>query len=240
MPSTEILVVLAAAVLVGALVQGTVGLGLGLVGAPVTTLFAPDLMPGAILILAVVLPVFTLTREWADIDWWGLRWVFLGRLPATVAGAWIVSVVSVRGLGVMVSVVILVAVVLTAWTVRLPISPSTLVVSGVVSGVAGTATSIGGPPLALLYQRELGPRVRATLAMSFVVGALASLAGLAAVGSLTADQGVAALWLALPMVAGHLVSGPVRRRIDRRGLRVAVLAVSATSALVLLARSVTG
>lgn len=240
MPSAEIVVIIAAAIFVGSLVQGVVGLGIGLVGAPVTTLVAPELMPGTILWLAVVLPVFTLAREWRAIDWWGLRWAFLGRMPATVVGAWIVSVVSARVLGVMVATMILIAVLLTVRTIRLPMKASVLVGAGVVSGVTGTATSIGGPPMALLYQRELGPRVRATLATYFIVGAGASLVGLAVVGELTWDQTVSASWLVLPMVIGFAVSGPIRRRVDGGGIRAAVLVVCAASALVVLIRSLVG
>ena len=240
MPSTEIVLLIAAAIFVGSLVQGAVGLGIGLVGAPVLTLVAPELMPGTILWLATVLPVFTLAREWRAIDWWGLRWAFLGRIPATAVGAWIVSVVSAQALGIMVGVMILAAVVLTVRTVRLPMWAPVLVGAGVVSGVTGTATSIGGPPLALLYQRELGPRVRSTLAAYFVVGAGASLIGLAFVGALTMAQTVTAWWLALPMAAGFAMSGPVRRVIDGDRLRIAVLGVCAASALAVLVRSLFG
>lgn len=240
MPPADILVLLAAAVLIGALVQGVVGLGLGLVGAPAITLLAPELMPGTILFLACVLPFFTLAREWSATDWWGLRWAFIGRIPATAVGAWAVSVVSDRTLAIMVGAVVLAAVVLTVRTVRLPMRPSVLVGAGVISGVTGTATSIGGPPLALVYQRALGAQVRATLAMYFVVGAAASLAGLAVAGDLTVDQGWAALWLAVPMVIGFGLSGPVRRRVDGGGLRAGVLVVCAMSAVALLLRGVVG
>ena len=49
----------------GATIQALVGLGLGLnlVSAPVVTLVAPSLMPELLLVLAVLLPVFTLARS---------------------------------------------------------------------------------------------------------------------------------------------------------------------------------
>ncbi|HEY7045362.1 MAG TPA: sulfite exporter TauE/SafE family protein, partial [Nocardioidaceae bacterium] len=55
--------VLALAVFTGATVQGLVGLGIGLVAAPVTTLLEPSLMPALLLWLAFVMPVVTLARE---------------------------------------------------------------------------------------------------------------------------------------------------------------------------------
>ena len=52
--------VLAATLVVGAAVQGLVGLGLGLVAAPVVTLLEPSLMPDLLLWLALLLPLVTL------------------------------------------------------------------------------------------------------------------------------------------------------------------------------------
>ena len=39
----------------------------------------------------------------------------------------------------------------------------------------GTAASIGGPPMALLLQNESGNRIRANLAVFFVIGSFISL-----------------------------------------------------------------
>ncbi|WP_026877881.1 sulfite exporter TauE/SafE family protein [Jiangella gansuensis] len=240
MPPIDVMVILAVAVFAGTVIQGCVGLGLGLVAAPVMALVAPDLMPGGLLWLTLLLPLLTVGREWAEVDWWGLRWALLGRLPATAVGAWVVSVMSAEALGVAIGVVILLAVVLTARTFRLPMRPSVLVTAGVVSGISGTATSIGGPPLALVYQRELGPRVRATLGVYFVVGVAVSLTALGVVGELTMAQTMTAAWLAPLMVAGFAVSLVVRRRIDGDLLRVIVMVVCALSATTLIVRSLAG
>ena len=51
---------LAATLVVGAAVQGLVGLGVGLVSAPVVTLLEPDLMPGMLLFMGFFTPAFTL------------------------------------------------------------------------------------------------------------------------------------------------------------------------------------
>jgi uncharacterized membrane protein YfcA len=74
--------VLAATLVVGAAVQGLVGLGLGLVAAPVVTFFAPQLMPDLMLWLAFLLPMVTLAREHHQIDWPGLAWSVSARMPA--------------------------------------------------------------------------------------------------------------------------------------------------------------
>jgi hypothetical protein len=236
-PSPDVLALLALAVTAGALVQASVGLGLALVAAPVAMLVEPSLMPGLLVCLASTYPVLTLAREWRDADWRGLAWAFAGRVPATVLGAWVVSVASVRVLGVLVGLMVLATVVLTVRLVRLPLRGWTLAGAGVVGGITGTATSIGGPPLALVYQHEPGPTVRATLAAFFLGGGLLSLAGLAAVGELRADQATTALVLAPCLAVGFVLGVLVQRRVDAGRTRAAVLVVCAASALTLVARN---
>jgi uncharacterized membrane protein YfcA len=115
-----------------------------------------------------------------------------------------------------------------------------LVTAGWVSGVTGTATSIGGPPLALLYQHRPGPQVRSTLAVYFIFGATLSLVGLGLGGALhTRDLALAAV-LAPFLLVGSAAARPVRARIDVGHTRTAVLAVCAASAIALLVRSVVG
>lgn len=240
MSPPETFAVLAAAVTLGALVQGAVGLGLGLVAAPVTTLVDPDLMPGVLLWLAALYPVITLLHEGRHADWDHLRWAFVGRLPGTVVGVLVVSAVSTRLLGLLVGLMVLAAVLLTWQVVRLPMRRDVLVGVGVVSGVSGTATSIGGPPLALVYQHETGPRLRATLATYFLVGAALSLAGLALAGELRGVDGLWAAGLAPFLVLGFLLAGIVRRHVEAGRTRAAVLVVCGASAVALVVRSLSG
>jgi hypothetical protein len=98
----------------------------------------------------------------------------------------------------------------------------------------GTTTSIGGPPIALVYQGSEGPTFRSTLATYFAFGAAISLAMLALAGQLGAHElrlG-ALLW---PGVAiGFLLSRPLTRVLDDGWTRPIVLAISTLSALVLI------
>lgn len=235
-----VLVVLAAAVVVGALVQTVVGLGLGLVAAPVTVLAAPQLMPGLMIGLAMVLPCLTLLSEHQEIDWRGLGWSLPTRVVGTGMGVVLVSVFSDRAVGVAVGVMVLVAVVLTWRTVAVPVTRVTLMLAGLVSGVTGTATSIGGPPFALLYQRRPPAQIRSTMAVYFVAGAGLSLVGLALAGALSSQQVVLVVLLLPALVVGVVLAGPVRRHLATRLVRPAVLVVCGGSALVLLVRSLVG
>ncbi|MGN9782888.1 TSUP family transporter [Nonomuraea sp. ZG12] len=228
-----------AAVFVGAVVQGGVGFGLGLVAVPVLVLLDPAVMPGAIQVVNLTLPLFTLAAEWRRVDWRGVGFAILGRLPGSVIGGLIVVYISVYTLGVLAGVMVLVAVGLTARAVSLPRNGVTITTAGFVSGITGTATGIGGPPIALIYQTAKGPEIRATLAMYFCLSAAQSLVILALVDHLPARALTAGATLLVPMIAGFLVSGPLRRYLDGGKVRVAVLAVASLSALILIVQSLT-
>ena len=230
--------IIALAVLVGAVVQGTVGLGLGLVAAPVASLVTPSLVPELLLWLAMLMAAQTMVGEHRGTDWRGLGWALPPRVLGTVLGVWVVAVAPDRVIGIAVGVMVLVSVLLTVRTVTLPVNRVTLPIAGFVSGVTGTATSIGGPPLAILYQHHRPAVLRPTLAAYFVVGAALSLVGLGVAGELRANVALLALLLAPLLVLGHRASVPVRRRLPAAAVRAGVLVVCAASALVLLVLSV--
>ncbi|GAA1742644.1 sulfite exporter TauE/SafE family protein [Nonomuraea bangladeshensis] len=239
MTDTALVLILGgSAVFIGAIVQGSVGFGLGLVAAPVLTLLDPDLMPGAIQVVNATLPLFTLAVEWRGVDWRGLGFAVLGRVPGSVLGAFIIVYVSVYTHGLLVAAMVLVAVALTARALSVPRNGVTITSAGFVSGVTGTATGIGGPPIALVYQTAKGPQIRSTLAVFFFLSAVQSLAILAIVGELPGRALSAGATLIVPMVLGFLVSKPLRRYLDGGKARTAVLVVAAVSAAGLIAQNV--
>lgn len=237
MPHLEFLVFCGLAALIGAVVQSSVGLGVGLVATPVVTMLFPSLMPGSILVMALLLPVATLAQEFGHADLRGIGWAFAGRVAGTPAGVWLVAAVPDRALSVVIGFFVLAALAATSWTREVPRNRRTLAAAGLVSGTTGTASGIGGPPIALLYQRESGPRVRATLAVYFIVGALLSLVTLAAAGQLPAVQVVAGLALMPFVLVGFAAAGPLRRYLDAGRLRAALLIVVGSSAVALIVRN---
>src|SRR5687768_10968454 len=232
-----VIAVIGATLVVGAAVQGLVGLGLGLVAAPVTMLLEPALMPDLLLWLAMLFPFVTLAREHDDIDWRGLGWSVSARIPGTAAGVYLLSIFSTRALGVAVAVMVLVSVATTVRAVVVPVNRSSLVTAGFASGVTGTATSIGGPPLAILYQHRTPEQIRSTLGVYFVIGAALSLVGLAVGGGLEASTFVLAMLFVPCLLVGFVLSHVIRGLLPRERVRVAVLVVCAMSAIVLLVRS---
>src|SRR5690242_824437 len=220
--------------------QSGIGLGLGLIGPPIVTLLAPALMPGSMLVATAGLPLLIVAREALHTDWRGASWALAGRAAGTVGGIWVLAVLSLRTLGIVVGAMVLAVVALSLREAVVPRTRATLVTAGVISGVAGTATSISGPPVALLYQDESGPRVRATLSVYFIAGNSIGLAALALSGHLPTRDVVAGLVFIGCATVGFAVAAGLRRFLDAGRTRAAVLASAAGSALILIVHSILG
>jgi uncharacterized membrane protein YfcA len=234
----SVLALLVFVVVLGATVQALVGLGLNIVSAPAVTLVAPSLMPELLLVLAVLLPLFTLVRSHSEIDWSGLGWVLSARVPGTALGVLFLALYSDRAVAIAVALMVLLAVVLSLAPVEVPVRRGTLGLAGLLSGLAGTTTSIGGPPVALLYQHRSPGQIRSTLAVLFTVGAAMSLLGIWLTGHLDTHALPLAVVLTPCLLAGAWLGHRLQRVLADHHVRYAVLAICAASALVLLVRSV--
>lgn len=224
-------------ILIGALVQGAVGFGMNLLAAPLVALVEPSLVPIPLLLASSIHAVLALLREHSDIDWRGVGWAIVGRIPGTVLGVLAVTLLPERGLGVVVGLSVLVCVALSVLSWQPQLTPSALIAAGTVSGAFGTSSSIGGPPIALLYQNSTGAAVRSTLGAYFVLGTLTSVAGLSLSGQLNEPALLHSLVLVPFLLAGFALSGPLRVILDRGATRPAILTVAAASAALLIVRS---
>ena len=227
-----LLIVLAVAA--GGLVQGSTGVGFALVVSPVLALFAPELLPGSVLMLMLPLTAYVAWRERQAIDRSGAAWITAGRCAGGLAGLVVLLLLSAPALRLFVGV----ATILTAFGSLLSghfrLRPSVLIGAGVITGITETATGIGGPPMALVYQHQPGPVLRSTLAICFFIGEVVSLILLVLSGRLSLVQCSAALWLVPALAAGALLSYWLHGRLDGRPMRMAMLGFAIVSGLVCL------
>ena len=85
-----------AIVLVGGMVQGSVGFGLNLVVVPVLATLIPGSVPGSVILISMPMTLTMLLREHHAIDWFGVRWIVAGRIPGTIVGLMIVTALTAR------------------------------------------------------------------------------------------------------------------------------------------------
>ena len=236
--SWTVLVVAGLIVLIGAVVQGAVGYGLNLISGPLLALLDPVFVPVPVLLIACALAAALTVRELSSVQWRGVGWAMVGRIPGNLLGLLALVLLPVTGFNLVIGITVLACVVLSVVTWRPRITRPSLVVAGTASGAFGTVSAIGGPPIALLYQNESGPTVRATLSAFFLLASVSSVTTLAVAGQVRGEHLVAAAAL-LPFIAGgFLVSGPLRTVLSGGRLRIAVLGVAAASAVVLIGKSI--
>lgn len=223
---------------VGAAVQGSVGFGMNVVAAPILIQIDSDLVRGPLLAAALVMSLMVARRDRSGINRPALAWALAGRLPGAVLGVFLlVRVFSDRGLAVFLASVILVGAALSVAPVRLPQGRPVIALGGFVSGVAGTTTGVGGPPMALALQHVPPRQLRGTMSVYFLVGASFSLALLAAWGQF-GTRHLAAVGILVPgQLLGYVLSGRLVPVLERGYTRPALLVISVAAALSVLIRA---
>lgn len=230
-------IALAAAVMgAGSCVQGAVGFGSSLVAAPVLVLLDERFVPGPITIASIALNIMLIaTRSDAVVDR-RVSWAVGGLVPGTIAGGLVLAALPADRLSVAFAVMVVLAVLLSLSGLRLATAPRNLAGAGVISGVMGTVSGIGGPPIALVYQHEPAALLRGTLPRFFLVGGLLSVVAISRAGHLGGDEVVPSIVLVVAALAGSPLSAPVARHLDRRSARPVVLALSVLAAVAVLVR----
>ena len=228
----------AAVVAGGTIVQGSLGFGVALVGAPLLYLVDPVFVPAPMIVVGFVVAALVAMRERAGIDAREVRRAVPGLALGIALAAVVLRVLPADALGLLFGVLVLLAV-----TLSLGVSPPApgrrlLFVAGGLSGFMGTATSIGGPPLILALQAYSGTRLRGTASACFTTSAALSLAALAWAGHMGPREAVLGLLLLPPVALGFAVSHWTARALDRQWLRTAVLGVCALAGVMAIVRAV--
>jgi uncharacterized membrane protein YfcA len=223
-------------VAIGAALQGSVGFGFALMSAPILAFIDPRLVPGPLILAVTLLLVLTAVREHQSMDLTGIGWVLFGRVPGTVLAIVALEAMTERGLTVTLGVLVLAAVGISLLRVDLPRTPPFLMAAGLISGLMGTTSGLGGPAVAVLYQHEPGDRVRSTLAGYFLVGAVMSLSALAYAGRIGRAEASLSVGLLPGIVVGFLSSRRTSAWLDRGRTRTAVLVVAAVAGIASIAR----
>lgn len=224
-------------VLVAAFVQGTTGVGFALIVAPTLGFLAPQLLPVCLLILMLPLNTYVAWRERKALDRSGASWITFGRFFGTFGGLAILAALPAGYLNVLIGIATVLAAAVTLVLPSFKPGRQSFVAAGIVTGITETATGIGGPPLALVYQHRKGSELRSTIAFCFLVGELISLAVLSIAGRASTSQIGNAVLLLPALVIGAWLSKHVHHRLDGRVLRFCVLIFAIVSGLVLVFRT---
>ncbi|ULE34054.1 sulfite exporter TauE/SafE family protein [Mycobacterium sp. IDR2000157661] len=228
--------IVATTILFASALQASIGFGIGLLAAPIIALVDPALIPGTLIMIATLVTLMVVVRERESIDLHGTGWALVGRVPGTIAGALLLMMLPAQGLAIMLALVVLGGVALTSLGWIPEARRRNVMLAGVASGVFGTATAIGGPPMALVWQRNEGARLRGTMSGFFLVGSIMSIVALTATGAVTTHT----VWMFAVFVPaavlGYVLSRGLNRVLDPNRLRWMAICVSAVGAVMLIGR----
>jgi uncharacterized protein len=152
------------------------------------------------------------------------------------AGALVLAMLPERVLAILLAAVVLIGVALTSAGWIPAARRRNVVLAGATSGLLGTATSIGGPPMALVWQRNSGARLRGTMSGFFLIGSVMSIAALAATGAVDSGTVWGFATLVPAAVAGYALSRQINRFLDPKRLRCLAIGASTVGAVVLITR----
>jgi uncharacterized membrane protein YfcA len=221
-------------VTIGSALQGVIGLGMGLLAAPLLAIADPGFLPLSTVVAVIPLGLGAAWRERHAVERRDVGIALLGRVVGVGFGAWATAATGHGFLALMIAASVLVAVVgsLTGW--KFPTTDRNLLIAGAASGFTGTAAGVGGPPMGLTYQHAEPATLRATLSAFFAIGAVFSFAALAIAGEVDRHRlGLAAIVLpGVPL--GLAISKPLIGRVPADRIRPLVLMVCAASAIALL------
>ncbi len=223
-------------VILGAMLQGSIGFGLGPFSVPLLLLINPIFVPGPLLLIALGLTILMYKREKHAVNKNEIKWAVLGRVFGTVAGAIILTIISKNHLSLLFASVILLSLIIFISGIKLKLTNLNLTIVGTISGFMGTTTSIGGPPMGLLYQNKKGPRIRGTLSGIFMIGTVLALISLVVIDEFGYTELIAALILLPGIFIGYYFSRYSTKILDNGYIRPTILIVSALTSTILILR----
>jgi len=222
----------------GALTQSLIGFGLAVVATPLLYLVDPQLVPAPVIVMGFSISLLTLFRERTSLEFNGLQYALLGRIPGGFLGAALLIFAPQPVLGLAIASIVAAAVILSLLKFNLKVNRKSLFAAGFVSGIFGNVAAIGGPPMAILLSGRDAKQFRAALSAFFIFSSTIALVILAITGLLTIEH----LWLSLMLlpgvILGYLVSGRLVGYIDKNKTRKITLLLCSVSALVLTIKSI--
>ena len=223
-------------IVIAAIVQYGTGVAFGLIAAPLLALINLDFVPIPVLMLTIVTAVMSVWSEREGIRWHEIRFSVLGRFLGSIIGVMILSLIpSDKEFMLLFGLIIAFAVVLSLGGLKIPFNNLSLSFAGLLSGLSASITSVGGPPMALVYQDRNASDVRPTLQTYFATAAFITLGVLGFFGHIDFEDFVISLFL-LPGLFVGIFLGPYFRPLFDRNFKPFLLTAAGIAAALLIIR----
>ncbi|MBM45380.1 MAG: hypothetical protein CL458_03895 [Acidimicrobiaceae bacterium] len=223
---------------VGGGVQATLGIGAGLVAGPALTVIEPELLPGPMLAMAMVVNVRNAVADRQSTHVLAWKRALLGAPLGLGLGAVVLSFTNVKTLSLLVSFFVLGAVALQLSGLKPPSGTISEYIAGTATAFSSTVAALPGPMFVVFHGHRAPGTVRGTLASFMLLVTPAILLFLAIDGRFGFRQFVLAVALAPGMFLGLLLGKALRPRISVDRFRVIILSVASLSAVAVIIRTI--
>ena len=224
-------------VVIGAVLQGSIGFGLALVAAPVLVMLDPRLVPGPLIVIGLPFMFMLAWKERASVDYQTIWLPLAGQVAGMLVALVLLHFTDERSISLIVALVVLLGVGLSVSGLEPKPGTRSFLLGGGLAGFMGTTSAMPGPALALVYQHLPPARMRGTLAPFFIIGSAAGLTGLVLAGEMNWEGAVVGFSLIPATLVGFAVSFWTAPRVKESFVRPAVLVFALLAALGLLYRS---
>lgn len=236
LPSPMVLAAVFAIITAAAVVQAGLGMGFGIMAAPLLALVAPQFVPVPCIWMGFFTASWTALAERQGIVWPEVGLGSLGRVPGVMAGVGLLAVLAdTVSFSLVFGLMVGAGVLISLFGRPLPFTRPNMMAMAALSGTMGTITSVGAPPMALVYQGRAARAARPTLAGFFSIGCIMSLAGLYLAGFGTMQDLVLAFLMLPPLLFGLWIAARTQARFDTR-FRPFLLTISGAAAVLLIVR----
>jgi len=233
----SLLIVALIAIAAGSALQSMSGFGLAVIASPILVIINPNFLPAPILALGCILSLLNCIRYRQQLHFSNIKLALLARIPGSILGIVLLAILPPVFFAVGFSLLIIFSVLLTYRRLDIHHSKRNLVVAGFFSGLMGTTTSVGGPPIALVYQNSNICTLRAELGLFFLIGTLVSLAMLFASGNINDAHVQLTLPLVPAIFVGFGISFYLDKYLGQRYLKPLIAAISLTSCGIILLKA---
>lgn len=233
--SIEFFYIIFILIIFGAIAQSAIGLGFG-IPACFLVLLEPSMVPSCIILMGTFLAFSNALLSLKDIIKVDLIYAYFGRLIGSfMAMPLIFLTLGTNNYLIIFGILLLVATYMSIKKWNIVANKKNITIAGTISGLMGTLTGIGGPPMALVYQNSSARKVVATLNMFFGVGALFSVILFIYYDLINLPEVMKSIYLSPALIIGTFIGRRemVKKFVDKN-LKNLIIAVCFVSAFVII------
>lgn len=224
-------------ILCGSLLQGLIGYGIGMFCAPLLFLISPTLVPAPLILLSTVITLIMVLRDRAHLQFDQVSWAMIGVFIGIIVAGFTLKVASKDQFELVFGVFILLAVLISILGFTPKVNKRTNIIAGFTSGLMGTITAVGGPPMALLYQHGDIKNIKANLTAFFLFANIIAIITLTFIGQITLNT-LAIVGLSLPgMAIGFYISTKAHNIVNANTIRKWILALCSITSIIAIIKS---